>query len=110
MAGVATPDGFKSLPYDHMTSVKLAINGVKKQRAMAPRSGAVKIDLTCADKSIRRPGSAPDLAGGEEGAGPQCHASPGANSLRSAKHSAVLKYIFLSFYVLLKDSKKHPSS
>merc|ERR1711978_795027 len=46
MAGVATPDGFKSLPYDHMTSVKLAINGVKKQRAMAPRSGAVKIDLT----------------------------------------------------------------
>ena len=86
MAGVATPDGFKSLPYDHMTSVKLAINGVKKQRAMAPRSGAVKIDLTCADKSIRRPGSAPDLAGGEEGAGPQCHASPGANSLRSAKH------------------------
>ena len=108
MAGVATPDGFKSLPYDHMTSVKLAINGVKKQRAMAPRSGAVKIDLTCADKSIRRPGSAPDLAGGEEGAGPQCHASPGANSLRSAK--SIHKCIFLPFYVLLKDSKKHPSS
>ena len=62
---MATPDGFKSLPYD---TVKLAINGVKKK---TPRSGAIKVDLTWADKSIRRPGSAPDLVGGEEaGQGP----------------------------------------
>ena len=57
---MATPDGFKSLPYD---TVKLAINGVKKRSV---RCGAIKVDLTCADKSIRRPGSAPDLVGGEE--------------------------------------------
>ena len=57
---MATPDGFKSLPYD---TVKLAINGVKKK---TPRSGAIKVDLTWADKSIRRPGSAPDLVGPEE--------------------------------------------
>ena len=68
-ARMATPDGFKSLPYD---TVKLAVNGVRKR---TPRSGAVKIDLTCADKSIRRPGSAPDLVGGEEPA--SCTNSPG---------------------------------
>ena len=78
---MATPDGFKSLPYD--SNVKLAINGVKKRTA---RSGAVKIDLTCADKSIRRPGSAPDLVGGEELA--SCHNSPGANSLRDKKNGS----------------------
>jgi hypothetical protein len=39
-------------------TVKLALNGVRKRPA---RSGAVKVDLSCADKSIRRPGSAPDL-------------------------------------------------
>ena len=76
-ARMATPDGFKSLPYDN--NVKLAINGVRKR---TPRSGAVKIDLTCADKTIRRPGSAPDLVGGEETGGVSCHNSPGANSLR----------------------------
>ena len=67
---MATPDGFKSLPYD---TVKLAINGVKKK---TPRSGAIKVDLTWADKSIRRPGSAPDLVGGEE-AGQDQHSEPG---------------------------------
>ena len=61
---MATPDGFKSLPYD---TVKLAINGVKKK---TPRSGAIKVDLTWADKSIRRPGSAPDLVGAEDLAQP----------------------------------------
>ena len=74
-ARMATPDGFKSLPYD--SNIKLAINGVKKR---TPRSGAVKIDLTCADKSIRRPGSAPDLVSAEDVA--SCHNSPGANSLK----------------------------
>ena len=78
---MATPDGFKSLPYD--SNVKLAVNGVKKRTA---RSGAVKIDLTCADKSIRRPGSAPDLVGADEA--PSCHNSPGANSLRDKKNGS----------------------
>ena len=38
-------------------TVQLAVNGVRKRS----RSGAVKVDLSCADKSIRRPDSAPDL-------------------------------------------------
>ena len=79
---MATPDGFKSLPYD---TVKLAINGVKKR---TPRCGAIKVDLTCADKSIRRPGSAPDLVGGEDGQ----HQSPGGASLRdNNKNTASFK-------------------
>ena len=82
-ARMATPDGFKSLPYD---TVKLAVNTVKKR---TPRSGAVKIDLTCADKSIRRPGSAPDLVGGEEPA--SCTNSPGANSLSRDKKNGSFK-------------------
>ena len=82
-ARMATPDGFKSLPYD---TVKLAVNTVKKR---TPRSGAVKIDLTCADKSIRRPGSAPDLVGGEEPT--SCTNSPGANSLSRDKKNGSFK-------------------
>ena len=78
---MATPDGFKSLPYDN---VKLAVNGVKKRTG---RSGAVKIDLTCADKSIRRPGSAPDLVGAEEVV-ISCNNSPGANSIREKKNGS----------------------
>ena len=58
---MATPDGFSSLPYD---SVKLAVAGGRKRGSA--RSGAVRVDLSWADKSIRRPGSAPDLAAGEE--------------------------------------------
>ena len=57
---------------------QLILNGVVRKRPMmithrsssssssttipSKMSGAVKIDLSCADKSIRRPGSAPDLA------------------------------------------------
>ena len=44
---MATPDGLSSVPYD---SVKLAVNEVKKRTV---RSGAVKVDLLWADKSIR---------------------------------------------------------
>jgi len=83
---MATPDGFSSLPYD---SVKLAVNGVKKRTV---RSGAVKVDLSWADKSIRRPGSAPDLVGVDEV--PHLHPhhnSPGANSLRDNKKGGSLK-------------------
>jgi hypothetical protein len=39
-------------------TIKLALNGVRKRAA---RCGAVKVDLSCADKTIRRPDSAPDL-------------------------------------------------
>lgn len=80
---MATPDGFSSLPYD---SVKLAVNGVKKRTV---RSGAVKVDLSWADKSIRRPGSAPDLVAGDEA--PHSHSSPGATSLRENKKGGSLK-------------------
>ena len=50
-----------TLPYDN---VSLAVNGVKKRPV--GHTGAVKVDLTWADKSIRRPGSAPDLVSVEE--------------------------------------------
>ena len=40
-------------------AIKLAMNGHVRRRS---RNGAVKVDLSCADKTIRRPESAPDLA------------------------------------------------
>lgn len=57
---MATPDGQAALPYDSSLPYRrLAMNGAPGRRAA--RSGAVRVDLSFADKTIRRPGSAPDL-------------------------------------------------
>ena len=61
---LATPDGYDSLPYDStLPCRKVALNGAVKRSV---RSGAVRVDLSFADKSIRRPGSAPDLVNNNE--------------------------------------------
>ncbi len=56
--GNGAHNGGGGLAYPESVTVKLALNGVRKRRV---RCGAVKVDLSCADKSIRRPDSAPDL-------------------------------------------------
>jgi len=43
--------------------VKMAINGIRRRSRVG---AAVKVDLSCADKTIRRPESAPDLASADE--------------------------------------------
>ena len=55
---VSSNGGSGGFSYSADATVKLALNGVRKRPV---RSGAIKVDLSCADKSIRRPDSAPDL-------------------------------------------------
>lgn len=69
----------------HSNQIQLALNGVRRYRTpeanhqhshhLRKGSGAVKVDLTFADKSIRRPDSAPDLAQ-EEVSSQSPHVSP----------------------------------
>ena len=54
---VSSNGGSGGFSYSADATVKLALNGVRKRPV---RSGAIKVDLSCADKSIRRD-SAPDL-------------------------------------------------
>ena len=80
---MATPDGHASLPYDStLPTAQVVHNGVNKRTV---RHGAVKIDLSFADKSIRRPGSAPDLVSSEEGV------NQGETVLRNGKKSGSLR-------------------
>ena len=78
---MATPDGYASLPYD--STLPTTSRPLARERRKSARSGAVRVDLSFADKSIRRPGSAPDLVNNDEACTSQ-H-SPGGNSVRSAK-------------------------
>ena len=80
---MATPDGYAALPYDStLPSSKPQTNGVAKR---TKRCGAVRVDLSFADTSIRRPGSAPDLINNDD----VCTSkhSPGGNSVRSGQKS-----------------------
>lgn len=75
---MATPDGYASLPYDSTLPSTRPPTIVKAKRK--PRSGAVRVDLSFADKSIRWPGSAPDLVNNDD----PSQLSPGG-SIRSNK-------------------------
>ena len=93
-ARMATPDGYASLPYDStLPSMKLPINGyakrVQRQNCPIRAVNAVKVDLSFADKSIRRPGSAPDLVNDDSMHPSQ--RSPGGTSIRGANQAANLK-------------------
>merc|ERR550534_734419 len=61
---MATPDGYASLPYD--STLPTTSRPLARERRKSARSGAVRVDLSFADKSIRRPGSAPDLVNNDE--------------------------------------------
>jgi len=78
---MATPDGYASLPYDSTLPTTNRPPADVRERRKSSRYGAVRVDLSFADKSIRRPGSAPDLVNNDEGCNSQ-H-SPGGTSVRS---------------------------
>ena len=97
---MATPDGYASLPYDSTLPTTTRPPASIRERRKSSRCGAVRVDLSFAglprpqqtlkrqnyitilsDKSIRRPGSAPDLVNNDEGCNSQ-H-SPGGTSVRS---------------------------
>merc|ERR1719234_291053 len=78
---MATPDGYASLPYDSTLPTTTRPPAGIRERRKSSRCGAVRVDLSFADKSIRRPGSAPDLANNDEGCNSE-H-SPGGTSVRS---------------------------
>ena len=60
---MTTPDGYASLPYESSLPHR-----PYRPQGRARRAGAVRVDLSFADKSIRRPGSAPDLVNNRDAA------------------------------------------
>jgi hypothetical protein len=81
---MATPDGYASLPYDTTLPNTRPVEKANAKRRS--RASAVRVDLSFADSSIRRPGSAPDLANKE--ATSRQH-SPGGCSIRSGTKTLI---------------------
>jgi hypothetical protein len=90
-ARVATPDGHAALPYDalQLPYRKLVMSNGHVARGRRPAfHGAVRVDLSFADKSIRRPGSAPDLVNNADN---MANGGMENYSLRDSKQVAALK-------------------